>query len=713
MATSKGDLLPSCLFGNCVFLLLATTCRLLVGAEFDLRVQGAYATSRPALHVAVAGHYAYVAAIDGLSVIDVLNPVAPRQVGRYGTTPFFAVNVVGKYAYVATGLGLTAIDVSTPENPRVVGQIPTLGSALGIAVAGNFAYVAAGSAGLQVIDVTDPSNPLPVGGCDTSGNSWDVVVSGRYAYVADRSGGLVVIDVGDPSHPQCVGGYPITDARCVAVSGTYAYVADLGGRLFVVDVRDPAHPQLASAFNTQGLSHDIAVVENHAYLVSPGTLELVDVGTATSPRQVGLCRMAPRSSAAYGGVSVSGGYAYVADYDGGLKVVDVGTLANPQRLGWIDTDGEARDVAVKGDYAYVADYRGGLKTVAVSNPAAPHIVSLYYTFGRACGITVAGSYAYLASLSFQEGQFVYDGEGLMTFDLSNPGQPQQIRNTFFWDISPSTHYSLGARSVTATSNRVFLADGSNGLREFDIGDPTNAVALAVFQGGGFARSVAAAGDYVYVAKFYYVPSTLERLVALSFTNPASLQQVGGYRTNGFVSSVAVSGSRAYLAARGEGLEIVDISDLSAMRRLGGIDTWDALDVAVEGSYAYVADGNNGLRVIDISDPSRPQEVGGNSLFYASAVVVNSNRVFVTAGKDGLVILKTYQPPPRLERFQFGPFGFQMTATSAVEQWVRIDHSTDLYNWEPWVMLFVPHEGQALVDPSVSLQGHKFYRAVVP
>lgn len=266
--------------------------------------------------------------------------------------------------------------------------------------------------------------------------------------------------------------------------------------------------------------------------------------------------------------------------------------------------------------------------------------------------------------------------------------------------------------MNVTSNRLFLADGSDGLREFDIGDPTNAVALSVFQGGGSAHGVATAGDYVYAGK-YNAPSTLERFVALSFTNPASLQQVGGYRTNGSVNGVAVSGSRAYLAARGEGLEIVDISDPSAIRRLGGIDTWDALDVAVEGSYAYVADGDNGLRVIDISDPARPQIVGGNSLFYASAVLVNGNRVFVTAGKDGLVILKTYQPPPRLERLQLGPFGFQMTATSAEDQWVRIDRSTDFNSWEPWVMLFVPREGQVVVDPSGNLEGHKFYRAVVP
>jgi hypothetical protein len=38
---------------------------------------------------------------------------------------------------------------------------------------------------LQVIDVSDPANPQRVGGYDTSGSARGVAVSGNYAYVAD------------------------------------------------------------------------------------------------------------------------------------------------------------------------------------------------------------------------------------------------------------------------------------------------------------------------------------------------------------------------------------------------------------------------------------------------------------------------------------------------------------------------------------------------
>ncbi len=56
-----------------------------------------------------------------------------------------------------------------------------------VAVSGGYAYVADGSsAGLRVIDVSVPSAPVEVGFVDTPGIAGGVAVSGDYAYVATR-----------------------------------------------------------------------------------------------------------------------------------------------------------------------------------------------------------------------------------------------------------------------------------------------------------------------------------------------------------------------------------------------------------------------------------------------------------------------------------------------------------------------------------------------
>src|SRR5687767_7737414 len=49
-------------------------------------------------------------------------------------------------------------------------------------------------------------DPVRVGGYDTSGQALGVAVSGNFAYVADWDAGLQVIDVSNPANPQRVGG---------------------------------------------------------------------------------------------------------------------------------------------------------------------------------------------------------------------------------------------------------------------------------------------------------------------------------------------------------------------------------------------------------------------------------------------------------------------------------------------------------------------------
>ena len=107
--------------------------------------------------------------------------------------------VRGNYAYVAASQGLQVIDVSNPANPVWVGGYLTVGYALDIAVSGGYAYVADEWAGLQVIDVSDPASPVWVGGYETSGDPRGVAVSGSYAYLAREWDGLEIVSIGIPT----------------------------------------------------------------------------------------------------------------------------------------------------------------------------------------------------------------------------------------------------------------------------------------------------------------------------------------------------------------------------------------------------------------------------------------------------------------------------------------------------------------------------------
>ena len=77
----------------------------------------------------------------------------------------------------------------------MVGSLDTAGSAYGVYVSGNYAYLAGGNAGLKVIDISDPTSPQIVGSVDTDGSANGVYVSSNYAYVADRWEGLKVVEL--------------------------------------------------------------------------------------------------------------------------------------------------------------------------------------------------------------------------------------------------------------------------------------------------------------------------------------------------------------------------------------------------------------------------------------------------------------------------------------------------------------------------------------
>lgn len=335
--------------------------------------------------LAVVDRYVYLAypgspdSVGYLQVLDVADLVHPAEIGRYeGLTSTVAdIALQGEQAYIAAGDGLHIVNVADPAAPAVAGLYrpdATLGAGRDVVVVGNpssgsgqvYAYVAAGEGGLLVVDVSDPVNPKVVSRHDTAGQTWDVVLVGGYAYLADEYNGLRVIYVADPFNPVEVGFYDIPGLHeffhGVAVAGDYAYIADgglLNTGLRIVDISDPASPAEASFFP-------------------------IEIQTAD-----GFLPARAES------VVAANGYVYVAAGTAGLRVVDISDPAAPIETGFYDTPGRADNLAVVGHYAYVAD--GDLRIVDVSNPIAPAEVGFYDVPGMLSTphVAIQGPYAYI------------------------------------------------------------------------------------------------------------------------------------------------------------------------------------------------------------------------------------------------------------------------------------------------------------------------------
>ena len=536
--------------------------------------------------VYVAGGYAYVPfRYADLRVIDVSDPTAPVVVG---TVPVWArdVHVADNYAYVSGG-DLRVVDVSNPTAPVVVGYYNTPGYAVGVYVAGNYAYVVSESEGLRVVDVSDPTAPVEVGYYNTPGRARNVYVAGNYAYIAADQSGLRVVDVSDPTAPVEVG---VCDtgswyATGVYVAGSYAYVS--GGSLRVVDVSDPTAPVEVDAYNAWG-ARDVYVTGGYAYLASdwPLSLTVIDVSDPTAPVEVGFY-----DTTRYAGdVHVTGGYAYVVSWNAGLRVIDVSDPTAPVEVGHYGTpgtSGHAQRVYVTGGYAYVADGSYGLRIVDVSDPAAPVEVGACDTPGRRYvrGVYVAGNYAYVAVDGY--------GENLLIVDVSNPATPVEVGVGYYSPAGAVDVYVTGGYAYVTTRYSLWVVD---------VSDPTAPVAVGHCDTGSRAGDVYVAGNYAYVA--------------------------AGWQS--------------------EGLWVVDVSDPTAPVAVGYWSTSvDGYGVYVAGNYAYVAAGQSGLRVVDVSDPTAPVEVGYFSTpANAHGVYMAGSYAYVAALTSGLFILHyTGEPGP--------------------------------------------------------------------
>lgn len=379
---------------------------------------GSLDTTGYARGVAAAGHIAYVAdEWEGLKVVDVSDPAHPFLAGTQQTPGWaFAVSVWGTTGYVADAFGgLRVLDLSEPVRPTETAHFEAAGGhAARVTAAGGVAFVADRNRGLSAVSLTPEPGAdglVEVGLYSPLTYAHGVAVAGQYAYVAAYGSGLRVVDVSDAAHPTEVGVYQTeSEAWSVVVEGRYAYVATHGS-LHVVDVTDPAQPVRAGWLSIlSGGLRDLAVSGGVAYMPGECCFETADVADPAAPRLLGLMDVIPDTAV---GVDVSGSLVYLATQNA-LKVVDVSDPSAPVVVGECRELG-AEHVRVAGGYAYTG-YMGGLAVIDVSDPGRPVLVATYNSEIRVERVALDGGVALLA----------HGSNGVSMVDISVPSRPTLI-----------------------------------------------------------------------------------------------------------------------------------------------------------------------------------------------------------------------------------------------------------------------------------------------
>ncbi len=300
-----------------------------------------------------------------------------------------------EYALVGLDDGVSFVDVTDPINPVVLGFLPRSAGSLvstwrDVKTYANHAFVVAdnvGPQGMQVFDLTqlrDVENPPVVfeetARYDGFGSAHNIVINEEtgFAYVVGINGevqvdpscgpGLHMIDIRTPTEPQFAGcftdpqtggrvaaGY-IHDAQCVVYHGPDA---DYTGReicfnaselsVGIADVTDKTNPFAISraTYPNAAYVHQGWLTEDHRYFFQDDELDETS-GLVPRTRTIvwDLTDLDnPEVLTEYLGVTGSSDhnqyvrdeYSYQANYASGLRVLDITDAANPTEVAFFDT----------------------------------------------------------------------------------------------------------------------------------------------------------------------------------------------------------------------------------------------------------------------------------------------------------------------------------------------------------------------------------------
>ncbi len=180
--------------------------------------------------VAVITHENSVDELNGITILDLANPLQPTPVARFTDGLEAGVHNVwidGDYVYVAVdgpGQGMRVVDITDPADPQVVASFTTGVSFLhDIYVRDGLAFLSYWAAGLIILDVGNgigggsPENPIEIGRVLTTGgethNAW-YWPAREYVFVGeedfDTPGIMHVVDASDLTQPREVATFAVT-----------------------------------------------------------------------------------------------------------------------------------------------------------------------------------------------------------------------------------------------------------------------------------------------------------------------------------------------------------------------------------------------------------------------------------------------------------------------------------------------------------------------
>ncbi|HAD82201.1 MAG: hypothetical protein A2509_00665 [Candidatus Edwardsbacteria bacterium RIFOXYD12_FULL_50_11] len=566
------------------FLLVASFSGLAYASADSLRMRTVsswpYSINAATAAATINGHDYLLAGMGGgIFIFNIDSLDAPYKVSEAATQASYIkdIAVAGDYAYLAASdCGLWILDISDPLNPYVTGNVDLPGYAVQVRINNNHAFVASCFSGVRIANISDPYNPYEAGYLDNGDYFYGLDVNDTLLYTAGMTNGLKIYNISSPAMPVEIGYNDSTsDLRCVYYKGGYLYGGNTAETV-IFDVSDPTNPVI------------------------------------TGTGGYGAYRMAILDTIIYGTIN---SYFY--------STINISDPSSPVLVETNPTDWFATFVTIFKNRLIVTTEKY-FSLQDITDPVNP-----VETYRFDCPV-IYGTGAVKDSFAYMPSDYIH---------IIKTTETQYLQ-----EVSSVKSIASGFSSICIKDSLAYLPDFIYGLQVINIADPYNPIVLDSVYCAGFCNYVAITDSFALLTQY-------NNIKVINVSDPSNIFVVDSFITNDIAYNICIDGSLAYLANSGYGLRIYDITNLPAITEIGYYDTpGTALYVAVQNGMAYVADGDSGMRIINVSESTTPVELGHfvipnpEDMFYgANSLAVKDSLVYISYDTLGVRVVNVSDP----------------------------------------------------------------------
>ena len=628
-----------------------------------------------------------------------------------GVGPCIATEVVGNRLYAIGQGNFYTLDITTPAKPKLLGRLSGLGTTRQLFIQGNIAYVTARQDGLWLVDVSDAAKPALISHYDTVEMATGIWVSGGLVFIATRCYGVEIADVSNPRRVRHVSTLKTGEAQSCWAKDGLLYIGDWAPRkLLVADVKNPRQPVITGEAPLDGYgdggclrgSFCFAATGHHSRAHNKEEaegkghgLEIFDVSKPAQPAFVSRVKLPVHYSIFNDmwSARVAGEHCVAADTNNGLFVVNIRYIAKPAivahaQLPYVEQRkmfDPVGGVALGDGVIYAAGIYTGLYVVPAPGMAQPVVPEpdqppmlpppsemanpdfrVYRPEGQVNAVAIQGDIAWAAC----------GADGLHAVKLG-----EELKQA-------AVHRGKGeVCHVSRTGNRLFTAEGKEGMAIYEIGANLRLIELGrlTVPGQGVKQVVAptpgrfalfhCGGATVYIADvsdptkpklvlkdsqvgLFYGDQLVDKLfdnrflVAFWQRSGPAWYDISGAKSKlsgntpdttlySWTDGACALGGKLLIVKRGK-LSLLDsnerrnASDLPAY----GVDNLRLVGRPSAGGNVLALSSRHQREVwvLDISDIARPRLKRHYSLFgHPGACAFWNNRVVIPAGYQGLLV----------------------------------------------------------------------------